>query len=188
METRTERTLKAVKVNKLNLIHRRAPHDTEGVEFDQRFVEMNGDYFLYYKVDGTWQTSPVGSQEWADDVIGGVAMATNIWIKDTVTSTTEESLSDSTNWNTRSSLIKYIKIVTVSTDYDLWLYSTSAFNDTLIDSFHIARNATETFSVGVDLPYNSDDYKVYIKYTDNDPAGPYSTDILIMGEKRHCNA
>ena len=106
----------------------------------------------------------------------------NIWISVTGQSEGNLTLSDATNWNAQYSFIDSIKVVTASTNWDMWLCETSAFNTALITTRQIAANANGNYDITVARSYNSDGTNVYLKYTDN--AGTSTAAILITGEAR----
>lgn len=106
----------------------------------------------------------------------------NIWINESGQSEGNLTLSDATNWAAQYSFISSIKVVTSSTDWDMWLCETSAFNTALITSRQIAANRNGDFDITVMREYNSDSNNVYLKYTDN--SGSNTADILIVGEAR----
>ncbi len=87
------------------------------------------------------------------------------------------------NWDTSKSIIKQIKIVTSSTDWDLTFYPTDAFSGGTLPSYQVAQGADGNFTLEMDYPYIDEDNtkEVHIKFTDN--SGSNTADITILGEK-----
>lgn len=106
----------------------------------------------------------------------------NIWISTTGQAEGNLTLSDTTNWACQYSYISSIKVVTSSTDWDMWLCETSAFNTSLITSRQIAANRSGNFDITIAREYNSDSNNVYLIYTDN--SGANNASILITGTER----
>lgn len=115
-------------------------------------------------------------------ISNGTGVMKNIWINATSQSEGNLTLSDSTNWGCRYAFISSIKVVTASTDWDMWLCETSAFNTSLITSRQIAANRNGNFDIDIQREYNSDSTSVYLVYTDN--AGSNTSNILIIGTER----
>lgn len=94
------------------------------------------------------------------------------------------NLSAST-WNTSKSIIKQIRVVTSSIDWDLSLYPDDDF-DTLgtLPIFQVAQNADGNVTLQhMDYPYVDEDgsNEVHVKFTDN--SGSNTADITIIGVK-----
>lgn len=106
----------------------------------------------------------------------------NVWISVTGQSEGNLTISDATNWDTQYSFISSIKVVTASTDWDMWLCETSAFNTSLITSRKIAQNVNGNYDISIMREYNSDSNNVYLIYTDT--SGTNTASILISGEAR----
>lgn len=126
--------------------------------------------------------------KWLVDQLENIAMK-NIWISSTPqtptgTTALDITLADETNWNVQYAYISSIKVSTVSTNWNMWLCETSAFNTALITSRQIVANRNGNFDISVAREYNSDAVgNVYLKYTDNAPGGSAAT-IYIVGSSR----
>ncbi len=90
------------------------------------------------------------------------------------------NLSSST-WNTSKSIIKQIRVVTSSTDWDLSLYPTDGFSGGTLPVFQIAQGADGNFTLKMDYPYvdEDDSNEVHVQFTDN--SGSNTADITIIG-------
>jgi hypothetical protein len=74
-------------------------------------------------------------------------------------------------------LIKWIKIVTSSTDWDLALYSDDQHSN---DEIEIVKGRSGNMNVYVDLPYEDKDAtsEVHVNFTDNSGANTYNITVL----------
>lgn len=90
------------------------------------------------------------------------------------------NLSSST-WNTSKGIIKQIRVVTASNDWDLSLYPNDDFSGGTLPVFQIAQNASGNFTLEMDYPYvdEDDSNEVHVKFTDN--SGSNTADITIIG-------
>lgn len=93
-------------------------------------------------------------------------------------------LSDNTNWNTNKALIKSIRIVTSSTDWDLYMLQNDngfAANDANIPSLQIMNEGNGNATIYPDSPYEDEDEskEVHLYFIDN--SGANTADIYING-------
>ena len=94
-------------------------------------------------------------------------------------SATDLHLSDGTNWNVNKAQIKYIRIVTASTDWDLYILQNDngyAVNDATIPMMKIADSISGNANLWVDLPYEDEDAsgEVHLYFLDNGGANTAS--------------
>lgn len=94
-------------------------------------------------------------------------------------SATNLHLSDGTNWNVNKALIKYIRIVTSSTDWDLYILQNDngyAANDAAIPMMKIADSISGNANIWLDLPYQDEDAsgEVHLYFLDNGGANTAS--------------
>ena len=127
----------------------------------------------YLRADGSWATPPGGA---------GGATPMYIYLKSTGESEGDIHLSDGTNWNVDLALIKEIKIVTSSTDWDLHILQNDngyATDDANIPAqvLNVGGNGTET--VMLDYPYEDEDAskEVHLYWLDN--SGSNTADIYV---------
>ena len=99
---------------------------------------------------------------------------------------TDIHLSDGTNWNTSKALIKSVRVVTSSTDWDLYLlqndngYST---DDATIPMLQIMDSGDGDDIIWMDLAYQDEDAsgEVHVYFVDN--SGSNTFDIYVQGFK-----
>jgi len=107
---------------------------------------------------------------------------TYIYLKALAQASGNLMLSDATNWDTSKSIIKYISVKTVSTDWTLTLYPDADFDENgAFPSLLLASNRNGNLTLHLDLPYidTTSLKKVYLTFTDN--AGTDTADIYLLG-------
>jgi len=87
-------------------------------------------------------------------------------------SATDLHLSDGTNWNVSKAQIKYIRIVTASTDWDLYILQNDngyVADDATIPMMKIADSISGNANLWLDLPYEDEDAsgEVHLYFLDN---------------------
>lgn len=90
-------------------------------------------------------------------------------------------LTDSVNWNTDKSRISHIRINTVSTDWDLLIYSDSDESSGIFNSITLMKNGNGNKIITLyDLPYidNNSNKSVHIKFIDNTGSLTATADIF----------
>jgi hypothetical protein len=142
---------------------------------------------IYFEDTNTSIMLTSGELTFTDQVAGTVTLnelrtMKNIWISVDTQSEGNLTLADATNWATQYSYISRIKVVTFSTNWDMWLCETSDFDAGLITTRQIATQRNGSFDIEVACEYNSDSNNVYLTYTDN--SGSNTADILVVGEAR----
>jgi len=96
-------------------------------------------------------------------------------------------LSDGTNWNTSKALIKTIRVITDSTDWDAWLLQNDngyAVDDATIPMKQIMDGGGDgDTTIWLDLPYQDEDAsgEIHLYFVDN--SGSETFDIIIQGYK-----
>ena len=101
--------------------------------------------------------------------------------------TTDLHLSDGTNWNTSKALIKTIRVITDSTDWDAWLIQNDngySVDDATIPMKQIIDTGGDgDTTIWLDLPYEDEDAsnEVHLYFVDN--SGSNTFDIIIQGYK-----
>ena len=93
-------------------------------------------------------------------------------------------LSDGTNWNVRKSIIKYIRVVTSSTDWDLYILQNDngyATDDANIPKLQIMEGRSGNAYIYLDHAYEDEDAsgEVHLYYLDN--SGANTADIYVVG-------
>ena len=91
----------------------------------------------------------------------------NIYINSTPQNEGNLTLSDGVHWNKQYSFINGIKVVTTSTNWDLWLCETNEFSTSLITSRLISASRSGSYDISLLREYNSIDTNVRLIYTDN---------------------
>lgn len=114
----------------------------------------------------------------------GGATPMYIYIKATSQSEGDLHLSDAVNWNTSLALIKNIKIVTNSTDWDLYILQNDngyLVNDANIPSQVLNEGGNTTETIMLDYSYEDEDAtdEVHLYWIDN--SGSNTADIYITG-------
>ena len=115
-------------------------------------------------------------------VLAGSAGMTYKTIKATAQTEGDLHLSDGSTWAISKALIKYIHVVTSSTDWDMFIlqndngYST---DDANVPKMKIAGNIVGNATLWLDLPYEDEDAsdEVHLYYLDN--SGSNTADIYI---------
>jgi hypothetical protein len=120
---------------------------------------------------------------YVDNEIAG-AKVTYKYIKVTGQSEGDLHLSDGTNWNISKALIKYIRVITSSTNWDLYILQNDNsydINDATITAMKIGDNIVENATIWLDLPYEDEDAsgEVHLYWLDN--SGANTADIIIQG-------
>jgi len=106
------------------------------------------------------------------------------YIKAVTQSEGDLNLSDGPTWAVSKALIKSMRIVTSSTDWDLYILqndNTFATDDANIGKVQLAGNVNGNSNIYMDLPYEDEDAsaEVHLYYLDN--SGANTADIYIMG-------
>lgn len=91
-------------------------------------------------------------------------------------------LSDGTNWNISKALLKTIRVVTSSTNWDLWLLQNDngyATDDATMPAVKIIGNCNAEANISLDHPYEDEDAtgELHLYYVDN--SGANTADIYI---------
>ena len=107
-----------------------------------------------------------------------------IYIKAETQSEGDLHLSDGTNWAASTALIKTIRVVTSSTDWDLYLLQNDngyAADDGNIPKMQIVEAGNGDLDIYLDHPYKDEDNsaEVHLYYIDNEAAN--TADIYIIG-------
>lgn len=110
--------------------------------------------------------------------------ASYLFIKATTQSEGDLHLSDSTNWGVSKAFIAQIRVVTSSSDWDLYLLQNDngyAADDANIPKNMVAKCIAGNANLLVNLPYEDEDAtnEVHLYYVDN--AGTATADIYIIG-------
>lgn len=102
--------------------------------------------------------------------LGDLSKQRIIWLKDkSLTDNTLANLSDATTWNVDKSIIKFVRIVTSATDWDLTIYCDSDESSGMFDSFNLIQNASGDKDLVLDFPVidNDTSQQVHVKFIDN---------------------
>ena len=120
------------------------------------------------------------------DSEGRISLAPEInkllWLSATSQSPGNITLADATNWGQTKAIIQLIRVITVSTDWDLTLYPDGDFNEVgYMPSLSLVRNRYKNVVLATDIPYWDGDgtANLYMKFTDN--AGASTADIYVFG-------
>ena len=148
-------------------------------EGSYRQIEDAGDLVVQQYISGTWTTIATLSGP------SGGAMAYK-FIKSTGLSVGDNHLSDGSNWGVSKAHITQIRIITNSTDWDLWIlqndngYST---NDANIPALQIMEggNGEETIERDFDYEDEDDSDEVHFYFVDN--SGSNTWDAYIKGQE-----
>ena len=109
---------------------------------------------------------------------------TYISIKATSQSEGDLHLSDEANWNTSKALVKVIRVITSSTDWDLWILQNDngyTADDANIPKLQVMEAGNGNAVIYLDLPYEDEDdsKEVHLYYVDN--VGSNTADIYVVG-------
>jgi hypothetical protein len=93
-------------------------------------------------------------------------------------------LSDPSTWNVSKAIIKVIRVITSSTDWDLWILQNDngyAADDANIPKMQIMEAGNGDANIYLDLPYQDEDAsgEVHLYYVDN--GGANTADIYVIG-------
>lgn len=107
-------------------------------------------------------------------------------IKATAQAEGDLHLSDATNWGISKAMIAVIKVVTLSTDWDLYILQNDngyAVDDANIPMIQVAEEISGNADLFVHLPYEDEDAsdEVHLYYLDN--SGANAADIYVIGSK-----
>jgi hypothetical protein len=109
---------------------------------------------------------------------------TYIFIKATNQSEGDIHLSDPSNWGISKALIKVVRVITSSTDWDLYILQNDngyAADDANIPKMQIMEAGNGDANIHLDLPYQDEDDsgEVHLYYVDN--SGANTADFYIIG-------
>lgn len=109
---------------------------------------------------------------------------TYISIKATSQSEGDIHLSDVSNWGVSKALIKMIRVITSSTDWDLYILQNDngyAVDDANIPKMQIMESGSGNATIRLDLPYEDEDdtYEVHLYFADN--SGSNTADVYTIG-------
>lgn len=118
------------------------------------------------------------------DIAGLSDCPTHLYIKALAQAEGDLHLSDGTNWNVSKALIAMIRIVTSSTNWDLYLLQNDngyAANDAVIPALKIGGGIVGNANLKLDVPYQDEDAtnEVHLYFLDN--SGANTADIYIKG-------
>lgn len=107
-----------------------------------------------------------------------------IYIKATAQAEGDLHLLDNTNWNTSKAEIKVVRIVTSSTDWDLYLlFNDNGFaaDDANLPKMQIMNTGNGNANIYLGIPYSDEDVsgEVHLYYLDN--SGANTADIYLSG-------
>lgn len=93
-------------------------------------------------------------------------------------------LSDASNWGVSKALIKMVRVITLSTDWDMYILQNGnghTVDDANIPKMQIMEAGNEDANIHLDLPYEDEDDtdEVHLYYVDN--SGSNMADIYIIG-------
>ena len=108
----------------------------------------------------------------------------HIFIKATSLSEGDIHLSDNINWGVSKALIKIIRVITSSTDWDLYILQNDnghEANDANVPEMQIMESGNGDANIYLDLPYEDEDVsnEVHLHYVDK--SGLNTADIYIFG-------
>ena len=114
----------------------------------------------------------------------GIDCPTYIFIKATNQSEGDMHLSDASNWGVSKALIKMLRVVTSSTDWDLYILQNDngyAADDANIPKMQIMTAGNGNANIYLDLPYEDEDdsNEVHLYFLDN--SGSNTADIYAIG-------
>jgi len=159
------------------------PQNIDTVDSPQ-FAQLKiGDTSTYIDKDGS------DNMTFTDAVTGTKTLAqlgspTYLYIKATAQAEGDLHLSDITHWAVSKVLIKYIRVVTSSTNWDLYVLQNDnsyATDDANIPKIKIADGINGNANIWLELPYEDEDDsdEVHLYYLDN--SGANTADIYIIG-------
>lgn len=106
------------------------------------------------------------------------------FIKATNQSEGDLHLSDPATWNVSKAIIKVVRVITSSTDWDLWILQNDngyATDDANIPKMQIMEAGNGNANIYLDLPYEDEDDsdEVHLYYLDN--SGANTADVYVIG-------
>jgi len=166
-------------------------HPTTDLDLGLEYAtyEINQSADLKSAIDSGWLTKgdESGNTVTTEDMESYVAdndCPTHLYIKSTGNAPGDIHLSDGTHWNLSKVLIKTIRVVTLSTDWDMFLLQNDnghSTNDANIPEVKIMSSGNGDLDLYVNLAYEDEDdsNEVHIYYYDN--SGSNTADIYIIG-------
>ena len=114
----------------------------------------------------------------------GIDCPTYIFIKNTSHPEGDIHLSDASNWGVSKALIKMLRVITSSTDWDLYILQNDngyAADDANIPKMQIMTAGNGNANIYLDLPYEdeNDSSEVHLYFLDN--SGSNTADIYVIG-------
>ena len=121
---------------------------------------------------------------YVDTVVAGMGGMIYKYIKATAQAEGDLHLSDGANWAISKALIKYIRVITSSSNWDLYILQNDnsyATNDAAVPAMKIGDSVIGNATIWLDLPYEDEDAssEVHLYYRDN--SGANTADIIIQG-------
>jgi len=111
-----------------------------------------------------------------------VSIMRNVFIQSSPQTPGNLTLTDAVNWAAQYAFLSSVKIKTASTNFDLYLCETSAFDTALISTRQLVSGGTGDMDITVDREYNPDAAAVYLKYVDN--SGANTATFYVVGQMR----
>jgi hypothetical protein len=151
--------------------------------------DVGEDRKILFGSDAYMHRNGLGNLTFADAVVGertlkNIGCPAYIFIKTTAQPEGDLHLSDATNWAVSKALIKAVRVVTSSTDWDLYLLQNDnghSANDGNIPEIQIMEAGNGNADIFLNLPYEDEDGsdEVHLYYSDN--SGANTADIYIIG-------
>ncbi len=137
----------------------------------------------YITVDGS------GNMTFTDAIVGThtlkqLGCPTYKRIKATAQAEGDLHLSDATNWNVSKALILCVRVLTVSTNWSLWLLQNDngyAADDAVIPKLRIARALSGNAALMLNYPYQDEDASGEVHLYYEDTAGADTADLYVQG-------
>jgi len=115
---------------------------------------------------------------------GGGGGSALIYIKATGQAEGDLHLSDGSNWDTDKSVIKAVRVITTSTDWELWLLQNDngyATDDATIPMIQLIGGASGDVDLFPDLSYEDEDASGEVHVYYQSASGSETADIIIQG-------
>jgi len=136
----------------------------------------DGDEIIVMKIGGSWYCTTMFAQT-TDS--GSALMPKIVYIPDqALADATKEDFTHA-NWNVQAAIIKAVKVVTTSTDWDLLISCHNDQSSGMFSTVKIGQGLSGNQVILLDLPYIDDEglYEMHMQFDDNGGSAGATVDI-----------
>lgn len=149
------------------------------LRLDELEIGENNDVMLSKDINGNLVFEDANTQP---VTLTALKSMRNIWLEGTALAQGNITLTDGTNWDAQYSFISSINVKTTSTNWDMWIFESAAFDTTSIRSRRIVRKGSGDMLVSVNFEVNSSSNSLYLSFVPN--SGTHSVTLYVTGEAR----